>query len=508
MESLPEIAENVRLPVHIAVSHFLFDHCVEGKGVLPAVEAMQVLAASVRTLRPDACVERMADAAFAKFLPVLPGTDGIAALSDISFHNNGDITARLLTRTRSGKASITRVKEHARIRFSCNGIPIRALPVDVAAALEGIVFEVPAERIYRDLVPFGPAYRNITDALHISADGALAKIHAPAEPVRDDLPRPLGSPFPLDAAFHAACVWGQRFAGFVAFPTGFQKRVIFKPLCAGEDYIGRIVPVRKEPGLLVFDVWIYDSTGFLFEAVYGIAMRDVTAGRIRPPSWILPDEAAGQEKVIGNGHYRLSVIELETVMPFAEAALSENELQRLERMGSRRRQSYLAARLACKRLARKLSKNDMETPAAAIRTVRPDMVRPCCPLTDGTDPFSCAASHDNRFAVAVASRQRVGIDVERASERILRCQRLFMDEGERALVESSPLGRIASSLRVWSIKEAACKALNITLPDAWERVRVTGIGRDESQIRIDGSDAHAAFHDAVDEHLITIVKIE
>jgi phosphopantetheinyl transferase len=508
MESLPPIAEHVQLPVQIAVPPFLFDHHVEGRAVLPAVEAMQVLAASIMALKPDADVRTMAEAAFDKFLPLPPGTEVIAAIGDITFHEGGAITARLLTRTTSKKAFITRVKEHARICFPGPEIAIPPLAVDVAAALEGVVFDVPAERLYQDLVPFGPAYRNITGLLHISEDGALAEIHAPAEPARDNLPRPLGSPFPLDAAFHAACVWGQRFAGFVTFPIGFEKRIIFEPLCAGEDYICRVIPVRREPGLLIFDVWIYDRKGSLFEAVCGIAMRDVTAGRMRPPSWILTNGTAGQGKVISNGSFGLSVIELETVAPFAEGALSENELQRLEKMGSRRRRSYLGARLACKRLARRLSGNDTATPAAAIQTVHPDMVRPCCPLTDGADPFFCAASHDSRFAVAVASRRRVGVDVEKASERVLRCQRLFMDEGEGALVRASALGGILSSLRVWSLKEAACKALNTTLPDAWRRVRVTAIGRDESQIVIDDTDACTAFHRTVDGHLFTVVEME
>jgi len=33
----------------------------------------------------------------------------------------------------------------------------------------------------------------------------------------------LGSPFPLDAAMHAACVWGQRFGGIVPFLLALKK---------------------------------------------------------------------------------------------------------------------------------------------------------------------------------------------------------------------------------------------------------------------------------------------
>ena len=507
MEDLSKIVENRRLPVDIDVHSYMLDHCVEENAVLPAVETMQVLAASVKALKPDADVDCMLDARFDKFLYVQPESKRIAAISDIAFHENGDITARLLTRAKSKKTSITRVKEHASIRFSQNERHIRHLPLDLASSLEGIAFDVPVDKIYRDLVPFGPAYRNIRDILRISEDGAIANIRARVNSFDRDMPRVLGSPFPLDAAFHAACVWGQRFARFVAFPVGFEKRVIFKRLRCGEDYIGRVIPVRAESDLLVVDIWIYDSEGVLFEAVSGILMRDVSAGRMKPPQWVVAEGLENESGGIVNGHHVISLIELSTVMPFAEKVLSEIELKRFGKMGTKRRNSYLAARLACKRLARKLSGNDMDTAATAISTVCPDLVRPCCPLTDGSKPFMCAASHDNRFAVAVASRQRIGVDVERASEKVLKCQDLYMREEEKALVKGSYLGKIESSLRVWSTKEAVCKALNTNLADAWKRVIVTHIGRDESHAGIDNKDGYVVSHGTVDQHLFTIIEM-
>jgi len=508
MEDLSQVAESVRLPVRIGVHPFLMDHCVEEKVVLSAVEAMQVLAASVKELKPDADVDCMVRVTFEKFLYVEPGRKEIAAISQIGFHKNGDITAKLLTRTKSKKASITRVKEHASLCFPRDGRETRVLPLDVASALEGVVLAVPAQKIYRDLVPFGPAYRNIIGTLRISEDGGIAPVRAPVEPVGRALPRLLGSPFPLDAAFHAACVWGQRFAGFVAFPIAFDKRMIFKRLRAGEDYLARIIPVRRKPDLLVFDVWIYDAKGELFEAVSGVVMKDVTAGRMKPPRWILADGPGDRPGSGPRNHHHLSMIELDTVMPFSERALSQMELNRCKEMGAKRRRSYLAARLASKRLARKLSENDLDTPAAAITTVDSDGVRPACPVKEGSEPFCCAASHDSRFAVAVASERRVGVDVERISERVLRSQDLFMVEDERALVEVSSLGRMACSLRVWSTKEAVCKALNMTLAESWRRARVTQVGRDESHVRIDDKDDYVASHCAIDEHLITIIEIE
>ncbi|MCK4728226.1 MAG: 4'-phosphopantetheinyl transferase superfamily protein, partial [Desulfobacterales bacterium] len=61
--------------------------------------------------------------------------------------------------------------------------------------------------------------------------------------------------------------------------------------------------------------------------------------------------------------------------------------------------------------------------------------------------------------------------------------------------------------RVWSIKEAVCKALSTDLVDSWKRVRVTEIGRDESHARIDNKDGYVVFHGTVDQHLFTIIEM-
>jgi hypothetical protein len=46
MGRLPEITEQIRLPLKIQVPPYLMDHQFEGRAVLPAVEAMEILAAS------------------------------------------------------------------------------------------------------------------------------------------------------------------------------------------------------------------------------------------------------------------------------------------------------------------------------------------------------------------------------------------------------------------------------------------------------------------------------
>jgi hypothetical protein len=118
--------------------------------------------------------------------------------------------------------------------------------------------------------------------LSISNEGALAYISGGDKEADETL---LGSPFPLDAVMHLACVWGQRFAGIVTFPVGFEKRVIYQKTKKAEEYLGRIIPVSVTIEELIFDAWIYQED-VMCESIKGIKMKDVTRGRLSPPDWI------------------------------------------------------------------------------------------------------------------------------------------------------------------------------------------------------------------------------
>jgi phosphopantetheinyl transferase len=507
MEDISGIVESASMRLEIPLRPYLKDHCVDGRAVLPAVDAAEILARAAKGFHPGTDVTAMTDLRFDKFLFLDPEAQTTAAFCNLALHDNGDIQARLATRTKSKMAAMTRVKEHAAVRFSRRK-PDRQdlmpdLALDLASALEGACFTVETDDIYRELIPFGPAFRNLT-RLHVAAGGAIAEIMTPAEPAGEEKTRQLGSPFPLDAAFHAACVWGQRFADVVAFPLAVDRRRIYRKTCSGDTYFGHVTPVRVEPGLLTFDLRLFDGVGRLCETAAGVHMRDVSGGKLTPPRWI----AGGGQKQTADriaAHCRaISVIELKSVTPFANKALSDEEKIRFDKMGDRRRKSFLAARLACKRLYRTLSGNDEVTDPRDISTVCADKPHPCCPMTGGDAVCACSVSHDSRFSIAVAGDRPVGIDVEKLSGRLLKTRRLYMRESEMALLESPPLGKVETAVRIWSIKEAVTKALDIKLADAWRRVRVTTVGAHESRFQIDGKNLDTAFHDTLGGHVFTL----
>ncbi len=503
MEDLSKIIDKKRIPIEIKIHPYLKDHHFEGTPVLPAVEALQSLAISTKQNLPEIDVRNMYDASFLRFLGIQPDARQIDAFNEIELFENGDAISKLITIAKSKSGSITRAKEHISVKYKKEAPEVHELPFDIASTIDGICFEIPSSRLYKELVPFGPSYHNVKDTFYLTDNGASGYVSG-ATHAKGDLP--LGSPFPSDAAFHIACVWGQRYHGIVGFPAGFQKRFIIEPTSAGETYYSRIIPVKAGSDQLIFDIWIFDSHGNLREIIKELKMEDLSRGRMKPPEWIQKNDDELLNFV--QDHCKgLSVVELDTITDFAPKALSEDEQGRFKRMGKRRIKSFMGARMTSKLLSRKLAGNDMSSPSNTINTVIPDEPFPRCPLPDGSDPFFCSVSHDKRFAIAVGSSHKIGVDVEGISERILKGQHHYMNDAERKIANSSPIGAIPASLRIWSIKEAVTKALRIKLTQSWRMAEVTEIGLNMSKLLINGRD-YTAYHETIDDHLFTILEIE
>jgi len=279
--------ETVRLPVSIAAFPYLQDHRFEGYAVYPAVEAMQTVARTVKEFRPETDITATTDAAFDKFLFIPPDLKKIDALCSITLLANGDITAVLQTKTRVKKAAFTRIKEHVTVHYPRMKPKATAYRPDSLSFGKKNCLEILPGPIYQELVPFGPSYQNISEKLIIHQDGVIAKLQAPIISGAIEKTGQLGSPFVLDAAFHTACVWGQRYSGVVAFPVGIEKRIIIKPTRPGGAYISAAIPVQTNSDRLVFDICIYDDDNSLYEMALGVHLRDVSAGRLKPPSWII-----------------------------------------------------------------------------------------------------------------------------------------------------------------------------------------------------------------------------
>jgi hypothetical protein len=274
----------MRYPLEIEINRYLLDHHLEGTCLFPAVEALITLAQVVHLHFPKAPLSSLTSARFPRFLVVPSEGRRLSATVEIETSENGRITATLLTSVRSKSGGIGRSLAHARVDFfGADSFQGFSAPLPRLGPLEGLVITVPAQSIYRELVPFGKAYQNIISDVSVSPQGALASLSGGDSEANETL---LGSPFPFDAAFHLACIWGQRFTEIVPFPTGFEKRTIHHKTKKGGRYLGRIIPVAVNQLPLLFDALIIDTQGVLCEAIRGIEMQDVSQGRLHPPRWI------------------------------------------------------------------------------------------------------------------------------------------------------------------------------------------------------------------------------
>ncbi len=498
MEDLPEITRPERIPIPIGIAEYLRDHVFRGRTVYPAVEAMRLLAGSALARVPGMEVRFIENADFPRFLEIPPEASSVEAFSEIGTSGRA-LSAKLLTIKKSGSTSITRALEHVSLAFPGKMPALRLPPLDETLGLEGICAVPDPDLVYEELVPFGPAYRNI-ERLHVSDRGAVALVNGGTDAAPAG---PLGSPFPLDASFHAACVWGQRYAGIVGFPVHIDSRVIRKKTAAGESYAARITPLSSTGGQLVFNILIYDMDGGLCEEVRGLRMKDVSGGAIRPPDWI----RAGETDPLARIRDRcrdLCVVELDSLTAPCAGILSEAERARFSSMRAKRARTFLGARMALKKLARRLPGADPGIAPVALTTMHEDG-RPCCPLPDGSEPYHCTASHDSRFAVAALSDGRIGIDVEEISERVMNGRSLYMHEEELSLVTNHPIGDMEASARVWSVKEAVSKAMGINLAVAWDRALVVEIKRETSVVKI-GDINHQAIHATINNHLFSLIN--
>lgn len=469
-----------------------------GRPVLPAVEGLQVLAGAVRDSGRTRHLHYTRRARFLRFLFWPEAAENMEVIVQISEDEEGMVLASLMTEAVSKSGSLTRRKEHITASFGPKA-PIPPLPLDMAAVPEGPARIIAAEKLYQDLVPFGPAFHNVTGRVHLSRGGVAAEVKAPRIM---SLSGPLGSPFPIDAAFHLACAWGQQFRDLVGFPISYEERIQFRTLSPGESCLARVIPQGMADGACLYDAWLFDSEGRPLEAVLGLAMKDVSGGRMKPPAWI-GEQAPPALESLEKHCLGLALIEIDSPAPFAGHVLSPAEAERCRKFGSKRYKEFLAARLALKQLSRKLGTVAPSVPPEAMETLDEDPVKPRLPQAGKEPPLFVSVSHSGRYAAAAVADRPLGLDVESGAQKAVKGRSLFMNETEQALTEGSHLGPESAALRVWTIKEAVAKALDMPLPETWQASEVLEIGEKESRVQVKNT-IQTVFHEKIEGYMVTL----
>src|ERR1035437_5120745 len=143
MEIISGVKKKERYPLEIKAYPYLQDHYFEGQAILPAVEALIIMAtvASLNFPQINVCLQKQAR--FPRFLSIDPQEQIKKVFADIEPAADG------------------------------------ALSVTISdwKHLGGKRFNVPAAAIYRELVPFWKAYQNIVGELSLSPEGAIAHLY-------------------------------------------------------------------------------------------------------------------------------------------------------------------------------------------------------------------------------------------------------------------------------------------------------------------------------------------
>jgi hypothetical protein len=310
------------LPVSLPDLPELGDHAIQGKATVPAAWLLDLL---VRTATGANAVADpatklaafplvMRAATFPRFLPAdeVEQCTFEVALDDVVGEDAKASTRATLTSRIALAGGICRTRTHAAVTMG-GSMPLPpAPPAEIACDLE-----LRAERAYAELIPFGPHYRNLRGEIRLGHDGGTGWVASP-EPVGPE-PSRAGCPYLFDSAMHLACLWGQRYAGVVAYPTGYSARMISSPLAYGQRrcvVVPRSLTWRPGEGFqtfprsgsagqspatptrtwrpgegfqtlgLTFDLWLTDENHRVCDAIVGLAMAPLAHGP-QPPAWII-----------------------------------------------------------------------------------------------------------------------------------------------------------------------------------------------------------------------------
>ena len=260
------------------------DHTIQGKATMPAALLLDLLVKAASE-SPHAHASAsltgpvvMRDAVFSRFLPV----DEIAqctfeiAYQDLATEGQPGAMRATLTSRIALAGEIHRTRTHAAVTLGGQATTV-LLPQLTAD------FVLSAERAYRELIRFGPRYRNLHGAIQLGPQGGMAWVRSP-EPAFMN-PSRAGCPFLFDSALQLACLWGQRYAGVVAFPTGFSERVTSSPTAHGHRHCV-VAPKAITPRKLFFDLWLTDENHAICDAITGLSMTPL-ASAPKPPDWIV-----------------------------------------------------------------------------------------------------------------------------------------------------------------------------------------------------------------------------
>ena len=108
----------MKIPLSVPIPDYLRDHCYEGRVVLPAAEALQILAGSLPEDLPH-CNPLLQEAGeFSRLLPLDPEADTLNVFHEIALSSDGRRQSRLTTLHSGRQTQLNRRMTHVSVVFS------------------------------------------------------------------------------------------------------------------------------------------------------------------------------------------------------------------------------------------------------------------------------------------------------------------------------------------------------------------------------------------------------
>ncbi|MBN1614579.1 MAG: 4'-phosphopantetheinyl transferase superfamily protein [Deltaproteobacteria bacterium] len=357
------------------------------------------------------------------------------------------------------------------------------MPLDEAVAPEGPVTAIPADKRAREAGLRGP--------IVLSREGALSEVQTP------ELRSSAGISSFRTPALRLSRIWLESLGGREFVLREDRESEGSRP-CRSPRSFCRIVGRRASNRLFAIEAFIFDGQG---EAVASLYFGFFNAADVPDLPLADGEEPLDALKGMISGY---SLIEQAYLPPFAWKALTPTEREIAAGLAERRKAAFVAARMALKRLSRKMGLIEPQKPSRTLETSSREDRRPLMPGAGGR--YHASVSHDRRFALAVADEWPVGVDMEILSPKLIRAGHIFMDEDELRIAADSGLERLRAVTRIWTAKEAASKVLNRHLVVTWRAVRLSRLGSTESVFRFEGADLTARHIDAWDR-VISLVSL-
>lgn len=274
IETCPTGERVFRLPIDPAQHRYLHEHALDGKPVLPAAAALELMAEAAAVLWPGWHVASVSEHKLLKGLEFVDAPREIRIVVSPPPYGSSEgfeVGVTLQSEIAEGRALT---------HYRCVVALAHALPpADPAPRERHDEQQLTVDKAYREWLFHGPRLQVIEgiDGLSRSGSGATVRSTSPATwlaELRDDAPGWVFDPGLLDAAAQMAWLWARAFRDESALPTRFGRVVRYRDRCPPRMHMEYARIEVTDPTLIRANVVFCDDAG---DAVLSIEELDSVA---------------------------------------------------------------------------------------------------------------------------------------------------------------------------------------------------------------------------------------